>query len=116
MEDKPEAAIDAWQERDRQFEQQFGKSRVFNKCPSMNQYRDHLLAGVAVGALPVEGGHLSAEELATQDYDAIIAQRPIGLISLQTTVARSGITKILLDLQAGKIPIVVWEETDKQAA
>lgn len=113
-------ALEAWQQRDQDFERRFqlGDSmklrhmigRLFGKFkpPSLNEYRDHLLAGHAIGALPLQDSvsiPSEQERLAASDHDDNLAAKP-SEFGLQTTLARRAVSKILMDLQAGKVPIV----------
>ncbi|MBU0766734.1 hypothetical protein KKF55_03045 [Patescibacteria group bacterium] len=106
MEGESKAAIDAWRQRDAQIQGRFDESGFLIRAPKLNRYRDHLLAGIAVGALPMEGRnvyHEDLEELATLDHDAIAAPGSVIGIGLQSAFVRRGMTKLLMDVQAGNL-------------
>ena len=107
--------VAAWQERDADFERWFeiGSSlklrhllgRLFanNKQPNLNEYRDHLIEGNTVGALPIEGMPQMQEffeRLATEDHEQ--RARTPGEYGMQTESVRRSVAKIAMDLQAGK--------------
>ncbi|MFA5273497.1 MAG: hypothetical protein WC353_05020 [Candidatus Peribacter sp.] len=112
-------ALESWLRRDKAYEEQFadGPRGFFrhalakllgsNPAPNLNGYRDHLLAGHAINALPAQDAFASPaslERLATQDWDQ--CARSHGPSGLQTTSCRRAVLKILMDLDAGKIPII----------
>lgn len=122
-----QSSVEAWKQRDAEFEKEFdlgeslrlrhmlGRLLGKNKPPNLNKYRDHLLEGNNVGALPVDGmpqrpKHL--EQLASEDHDLLVASP--GAYGLQTKFARRRIAKIAMDLQAGKISVFEDEEVDEE--
>lgn len=111
-------SVQVWQERDTKFERRFeltnslklrhllGKLFGQNRPPNLNEYRDHLIEGNAVGALPVEGVPQMQEfleRLAAEDHEQ--RARAQGEYGMQTEFVRRGIAKIAMDLQAGKISL-----------
>ena len=110
-------------QRDRVFDREFeladsitlrhliGRLLGRDRLPCLNAYRDHLLAGHAIGALPVHDaqGVASAQEeilsLATKDHDGIAGSPSSN--GLQSLSARRAMQKLLMDLQAGKVPLVI---------
>lgn len=116
-------AIDAWWQRDGALERQFftaqrsrfrdriGKLLGKNQPPTFNGYRNHLLAGHAVGALPVDGAaKLPLDCLATQNFDMIANAQANGPLQFLTPVARDAVLKNLMDLEAGKTPLTAQAE------
>lgn len=87
-----------------------------SKPPSLNAYRDHLLAGHTIGALPVEGAPVIPEflqRLAAEDYDRSVTIP--GSFGMQTQFGRRGIAKIAIDVMAAKLPIFDKEVTSENA-
>lgn len=111
-------AIAAWNEHDAAFEEKFDQQQTFSirrflrgvlgkqQPVTLNGYRDHLLAGHAINALPVDGlppDPHALEELMAEDFDAEVhAQHGL----LQTPEARKSLLKLILDLRAGKISLM----------
>ena len=123
------AAIEAWQARDANLEAQFDQAssmqfrymmgRLLRKIkqPDLNHYRDHLLAGRAIGAIPSDGiiaEHFPLDKLAVEDYETLV--RTDGALRMQTEFSRRGIIKIWMDLVSGKSCLTTEEELEPEAA
>lgn len=81
-----------------------------HKPPTLEGYRDHLLAGTAIGALPVEGAPPRSvdelDKLAVTDFDAIAHAIPKVPFALHTAEEMITFIKLKMDSMAGKVSYV----------
>lgn len=124
----PTPELQQWEEEDAAFVQAFRDANSLHpkhifarwmgweKEPSLNEYRTHLVAGHYVGALPVQGsGYQPNEEFTNRDFDGDVHVHFSSSAVIKTASARRELLRLTMELQAGKISVIADNEESEES-